>query len=182
MVKTSSSSARGVQFLIGELRSHTPGSQKTKTENRNNIVTNSIMTLKIVHIQKNLKKKKIILLSSQSLKKKNISKTHQSNKNIQIWSVGGCGLLWRILNTGFDSEMRNITLESYSAAWPSLSTIMKAECQRIDAFELWCWRRLLRVPWTAKKSNQSVLKEINPEYSLQGQRSLVCYGYGVAKS
>ena len=42
------------------------------------------------------------------------------------------------------------------------------ECQRIDAFELWCWRRLLRVPWTARRSNQSVLKEINPEYSLQG--------------
>ena len=47
-------------------------------------------------------------------------------------------------------------------------TIKKAECQRIDAFELWCWRRLLRVPWIARKSNQSVLKEINPEYSLEG--------------
>ena len=47
-------------------------------------------------------------------------------------------------------------------------TIKKAECQRIDAFELWCWRRLLRVPWTAKKSNQSILKEISPEYSLEG--------------
>ena len=47
-------------------------------------------------------------------------------------------------------------------------TIKKAECQRIDAFELWCWRRLLRVPWTAKRSNQSILKEINPEYSLEG--------------
>ena len=47
-------------------------------------------------------------------------------------------------------------------------TIKKAECQRIDAFILWCWRRLLRVPWTARKSNQSILKEINPEYSLEG--------------
>ena len=47
-------------------------------------------------------------------------------------------------------------------------TIKKAERRRIDAFELWCWRRLLRVPWTGKKSNQSVLKEINPEYSLEG--------------
>ena len=47
-------------------------------------------------------------------------------------------------------------------------TIKKAECQRIDAFELWCWRRLLRVPWTARRSNQSVLKEISPEYSLEG--------------
>ena len=47
-------------------------------------------------------------------------------------------------------------------------TIKKAECQRIDAFELWCWRRLLRVPWTARTSNQSILKEISPEYSLEG--------------
>ena len=47
-------------------------------------------------------------------------------------------------------------------------TIKKAECQRPDAFKLWCWRRLLRVPWTARRSNQSILKEINPEYSLEG--------------
>ena len=47
-------------------------------------------------------------------------------------------------------------------------TIKKAERQRIDAFEMWCWRRLLRVPWTAKRSNQSILKEISPEYSLEG--------------
>ena len=47
-------------------------------------------------------------------------------------------------------------------------TINKAECQRIDAFELWCWRRLLRVPWTARRSNQSILKETSPEYSLEG--------------
>ena len=47
-------------------------------------------------------------------------------------------------------------------------TIKKAECQRIDAFELWCWRRLLRVLWTARKSNQSIVKEISPEYSLEG--------------
>ena len=47
-------------------------------------------------------------------------------------------------------------------------TMKKAERQRIDAFELWCWRRLLRVPWTARRSNQSILKEINPEYSLEG--------------
>ena len=46
--------------------------------------------------------------------------------------------------------------------------LKKAECQRIDAFELWCWRRLLRVPWTARSSNQSMLKEISPEYSLEG--------------
>ena len=47
-------------------------------------------------------------------------------------------------------------------------TIKKAECQRIDAFELWCCRRLLRVPWTARRSNQSILREISPEYSLEG--------------
>ena len=47
-------------------------------------------------------------------------------------------------------------------------TIKKAECQRMDAFELWCWRRLLRVLWTARRSNQSILKEISPEYSLEG--------------
>ena len=47
-------------------------------------------------------------------------------------------------------------------------TIKKAECRRIDAFELWCWRRLLRVPWTARRSNQSILKEINPVCSLEG--------------
>ena len=48
-------------------------------------------------------------------------------------------------------------------------TIKKAECRGTDAFELWCWRRLLRVPWTARRSNQSILKEINPEYSLEGR-------------
>ena len=52
--------------------------------------------------------------------------------------------------------------------WCESWTIKKAECQRIDAFELWCWIRLLRIPWTARKSNQSILKEISPEYSLEG--------------
>ena len=47
-------------------------------------------------------------------------------------------------------------------------TMKKAECQRIDAFELWCWRRLLRVPWTSRRSNQSILKEISPRCSLEG--------------
>ena len=47
-------------------------------------------------------------------------------------------------------------------------TIKKAECQRIDAFELWCWRRLLKFPWNARRSNQSIVKEISPEYSLEG--------------
>ena len=59
-------------------------------------------------------------------------------------------------------------------------TIKKDECQRNDAFELWCWRRLLRVPWTARRSNQSILKEISPEYSLEGlipKLKLQCFGY-----
>ena len=59
-------------------------------------------------------------------------------------------------------------------------TIKKAECQRIEAFELWCWRRLLRVPWAARRSNQSILKEISPEYSLEGlmlKLKLQYFGY-----
>ena len=58
--------------------------------------------------------------------------------------------------------------------------IKKAECQRIDAFELWCWRRLLRVPWIARRSNQSILKEISPEYTLEGlmlKLKLQYFGY-----
>ena len=59
-------------------------------------------------------------------------------------------------------------------------TIKKAECQRIDAFELWCWRRLLRVPWTARRSNQSILKEISPKYSFERlmlKLKLQCFGH-----
>ena len=58
--------------------------------------------------------------------------------------------------------MQNFTI------WNYLGPVKKAECRRIDAFELWCWRRLLRVPWTARRSNQSILKEIGPGYSLEG--------------
>ena len=58
-------------------------------------------------------------------------------------------------------------VKSSEASWSfELVHTKKAECRRIDAFELWCWRRLLRVPWTARRSNQSILKEISPEYSL----------------
>ena len=59
-------------------------------------------------------------------------------------------------------------------------TIKKAKCQRIDAFQLWCWRRLLGVPWTVRRSNQSILKEINPEYSLEElmlKLKLQCFGH-----
>ena len=59
-------------------------------------------------------------------------------------------------------------------------TVKKAERRRTDVFELWCWRRLLRVPWTARRSNQPILKEISPEYSLEGvmlKLKLQCFGY-----
>ena len=64
-------------------------------------------------------------------------------------------------------------------------TIKKAECQRIDAFELWCWRRLLRVSWTARRSNQSILKKIRPEYSLEGlmlKLKLQYFGHLITKN
>ena len=62
--------------------------------------------------------------------------------------------------------------------WCESWTIKKAEHQRIDAFKVWCWRRLLRVPWTARRPNQSILKEINPEYSLEGlMLKLQYFGY-----
>ena len=68
-------------------------------------------------------------------------------------------------NKGPDSKSYGFPVVMYGCeSW----TVKKAECQRIDAFELWCWRRLLRVPWTTRRSNQSILKEINPEYSLEG--------------
>ena len=68
-------------------------------------------------------------------------------------------------NKGPYSQSYGFTVVMYGCeSW----TINKAKCQRIDAFELWCWRRLLRVPWTARRSNQSILKEISPEYSLEG--------------
>ena len=92
-----------------------------------------------------------------------------------------CLLLRRKAMTNLDSilKSRDITLLTKvcivkAMVFPIImygcesSTIKKAECRRIDSFELWCWRRLLRVPWTARRSNQSILKEINPECSLEG--------------
>ena len=94
-----------------------------------------------------------------------------------------CLLLWRKAMTNLDSilKRRDITLPTKTLlclvkamvfpvvmyGWESW-TIKKPEHRRIDAFELWSWRRLLRVPWTARRSNQSILKEISPEYSLEG--------------
>ena len=92
-----------------------------------------------------------------------------------------CLLLGRKVMTNLDSifKTRDITLPTKvclvkAMVFPVVMyryeswTIKKAECQRIDAFELWCWRRLLRVPWTTRRSNQSILKEISPECSLEG--------------
>ena len=92
-----------------------------------------------------------------------------------------CLLLGRKVTTNLDSifESRDITLLTKvhlvkAMVFPLVMygcdswTVKKAECRRIDAFELWCWRRLLRVPWTARRSNQSILKEIIPECSLEG--------------
>ena len=89
-------------------------------------------------------------------------------------------LLGRKVMTNLDSifKSRDITLPTKvlvkAMVFPVVMygcekwTIMKAEHQRIDAFELWCWRRLLKVPWTASRANQSILKEVSPEYSLEG--------------
>ena len=92
-----------------------------------------------------------------------------------------CLLLGRNVTTRLDSilKSRDITLSTKvhlvkAVVFPVVMygcencTIKKAECQRINAFELWCWRRLLRVPWTVRRSNQSILKEISPGCSLEG--------------
>ena len=99
---------------------------------------------------------------------------------LQSWN---CKMLapWRKAMTNLDGllKSRDITLSTKvhivkAMVFPVVMygceswTIKKAECQRNDAFELWCWRRFLRVPWTARKSNQSILKEISPEYLLEG--------------
>ena len=97
------------------------------------------------------------------------------------YEIKRCLLFGRKVTTDLDSilKSRDITLPTKvhlvkAMVFPVVMygceswTIKKAEHQRIDAFELWCWRRLLRVPWTARRSNPSILKEINPEYSLEG--------------
>ena len=101
---------------------------------------------------------------------------------LQQWNLKKkCLLLGRKVRTNLDSifKSRDITLPTMvhlvkGMVFPVVMygceswTVKKAECRRIDAFELWCWRRLLRVPWTARRSNQSILKEINPGISLEG--------------
>ena len=96
-------------------------------------------------------------------------------------SIRRCLFLGRKVMTNLDSVLksRDVTLPTKvhivkAMVFPVVTygfeswTIKKAEHQRIDVFELWCWRRLLRIPWTARRSNQSILREINPEYSLEG--------------
>ena len=80
------------------------------------------------------------------------------------WSDGTGFHDFNILNVCLVKAMVFPVVMDRRESW----TIKKAECWRIDAFELWCWRRLLRVPWIARRSNQSILKEISPEYSLEG--------------
>ena len=107
---------------------------------------------------------------------------------LRITADGDCShiikrrlLLGRIIMTNVDGilKSRDITLSTKVCLVKAMVfsvvmygceswTVKKAECQRIDAFELWCWRRLLRVPWTARRSTQSNLKEISPGYSLEG--------------
>ena len=105
--------------------------------------------------------------------------------------VKRCLLLGRKAMTNLDSMLksRDITLSIKVRIFKAIVfpvamyrcaswTIKKAECKRTDVFELWCWRRLLRVPWTARRSNQSTLKEISPEYLLEGlMLKLQYFGY-----
>ena len=109
-----------------------------------------------------------------------------------------CLLLGRKAMTNLDSilKSRDITLPTKvclvkAMIFPVLMygceswTLKKAECRRIDAFELWCWRRLLRVPWTARRSNQSILKEISLEYSLEGlmlKLKLQCFDHLIRRT
>ena len=116
------------------------------------------------------------------------SRTRLKRLSSKIPADGDCSheinrplLLGRKVMTNLDSilKSRNVTLPTKvhlnkAMVFPVVMhgceswTVKKAECQRIDAFELWCWRRLLRVPWTARSSNQSILKEISPGCSLEG--------------
>ena len=104
-----------------------------------------------------------------------------------------CLLLGRKAMTNLDSILKsrdiNLTTKVHTVKAMVFSVVMygcerwtikKPEHQRIDAFELWCWRRLLRVPWTARRSDQSILKEISPEYSLEGRMLKLnpqCFGH-----
>ena len=101
--------------------------------------------------------------------------------------------VWRFLKTENSTTIWSSKRSVQSKLWffPVVMygckswSIRKAECQRMDTFELWCWRTLLRVPWTARRSYQSILKEINPQYSLAGlmlKLKLQYFGYLITKS
>ena len=113
---------------------------------------------------------------------------HNHHKCDCSHEIKRCFLLGRKAMTNLDSilKSRDITLPTKvcivkTMVFPVVMygceswTIKKAECQRIDVLELWCWRRLLRVLWTARRSNQSILKEINPEHSLKGLKLKLQY-------
>ena len=91
--------------------------------------------------------------------------TSGSFQFIYCWSLD-----WRILSITLSTKVHLVMAMVFPVVMYGCDswTIKKAECQRIDAFELWCWRRLLRVPWTVRRSIQSILKEISPECSLEG--------------
>ena len=134
---------------------------------------------------KNLKWKSFVLMKSRSLGHHLSWGRHSMfliiPQSLCSHEIKRCLLLGRKVMTNLDSilKSRDITLPTKvclvkATVFPVVMygceswTEKKAECQRIDAFELWCWRRLLRVPWPARRSNQSILKEISPEYSLEG--------------
>ena len=117
-----------------------------------------------------------------------LSDFHFTSQKLELWLVK-----LNPLKTNLDSilKSRDITLLTKvrlvkAMVFPVVMygceswTIKKAECRRIDAFELWCWTILLRVPWTARRSNQSILKEISPQYSLEGlmlKLKIQCFGH-----
>ena len=107
----------------------------------------------------------------------------QQQQHVHSVSVIPWRAFWkRVFNGDHDQEKLVFPVLMYKyKTW----TIRKAKCQRIDAFKLWCWRRLLRVPWTTRRSNQSILKEINSEYSLEGlmlKLKLQYFGYLIRRA
>ena len=156
-----------------------------------------------VGLKLNIQKMKIMAsgpITSWQIDGNNVNSERLCFLGSKITTDGNCSheikrylLLDRIVITNLDSilKSRDITLPTVVSLVKALVfpvvvygceswTINKAECRRMDAFELWCWRRLLRVPWTARRSNQSILKEISPEYWLEGlmlKLKLQCFGH-----
>ena len=97
-----------------------------------------------------------------------LSSELSNGSSLYLWSSCMSWLCCLLINYLWNKPQRNLSFVSKWRAGCESWTVKKAECWRIDAFELWCWRRLLKVPWTARRSNQSVLKEINPGVSLEG--------------